>query len=125
MNKRTVFYVVFWSPGSFVAEETTREVESADPRKVEWPNHAYAFRLFKREDVIDGDKTYQGKPEQLGPVYYHPDSAIQSLEEVRNNPKATSTLVSNMECNGWKQIIWTRWMNWPQPYEPGQHAILK
>jgi hypothetical protein len=30
-----------------------------------------------------------------------------------------------MECNGWKQIIWTRWMNWPQPYEPGQQAILK
>lgn len=125
MDKRTVFYVRFWSPGSFVAEEWDRPADSADPRKVAWPDNAYAFRLFKREDVIDGDKTYQGKPEQVGPIYYHPDSVIQSLDEVRANPKASRILVSNMECNGWEQMIWTRWVTWPQPYEPGKMEILR
>lgn len=125
MDKQTVYYVTFWAPGSFVANDWTVTVDSPDPHKVEWPDSAYAFRLFKREDVIDGDKTYQGKPKQVGPTYYHPDSAIQSLDEVRTNPKASRILVSNMECNGWKQIIWTRWMNWPQPFEPGKMQVLR
>jgi hypothetical protein len=125
VNKRTTHYVIFWHPGSFVAEESRRDVESADPRKVKWPDSAYAFRLFKREDVIDGDKVYEGKPEQLGPLYYHPDSAVQSLDEARANPRATKILISNMERNGWKQIIWTRWGSFPQPFEPGKVAVLK
>lgn len=125
MKKQTIHYVVFWAPGSFVAEEWSRDVPSDDPRKVEWPGNAYAFRMFRREDVIDGDKKYRGQPEQLGPVYYHPDSAVQSLEEAQANPKASEVLISNMKCNGWKQIIWTRWMTWPQPFDPEKVAVLR
>lgn len=125
MEKRTTHYVVFWSPGSFVVNDWTVPVDSPDPRRVQWPDNAYAFRMFKREDVIDGGKTYEGKPEQLGPVYYHPDSAIQSFDEARNNPNASRILLDNMRINGWKQIIWTRWGNWPQPYEPGKMQILR
>jgi hypothetical protein len=125
MHKRTTHYVIFWHPGSFVAEESKRPVESADPRKVTWPDNAYAFRLFRREDVIDGDKTYEGKPEQIGPIYYHPDSVVQSLDEARTNPKATSILISNMECNAWAQIIWTRWGNWPQPFDAEKMEVRR
>lgn len=125
MNKRTIHYVTFWSPGSFMAEEFTVTIESPDPRKVAWPDYAYAFRLFEREDVIDGDKTYEGKPQQLGPVYYHPDSVVQSLDEVQANPKATPILISNMKGNRWAQIIWTRWMNWPQPFYPDTMQVLR
>lgn len=125
MEKRTTHYVVFWSPGSFMANDWSQPVDSPDPRKVAWPDNAYAFRMFKREDVIDGGKTYEGKPEQLGPIYYHPDSAIQSLDEARSNPRASRTLISNMECNDWKQIIWARWQNWPQPFDPAEMVILR
>jgi hypothetical protein len=125
MNKQTVHYVTFWSPGSFVAEEWTVPVDSPDPRKVAWPDNAYAFRMFKREDVIDGDKTYQGKPERIGKIYYHPDSSVQSLDEARTNPRATRILISNMEGNGWQQVIWTRWGTWPQPFEPADMEVLR
>jgi hypothetical protein len=30
-----------------------------------------------------------------------------------------------MECNGWKQMVWTRWGNWPQPFEPERMEVLK
>ena len=124
MHKHTVHYVIFWSPGSFVANEQTMTVQTSDPRKVAWPDNAYAFRLFRREDVIDGDKTYEGKPEQIGPIYYHPASVVQSLDEVRANPRATPILLDNMRFNGWEQIIWTRWMNWPQHFDPATMEIL-
>ncbi len=125
MHKQTVHYVTFWSPGSFVANEQTVTVNTSDPRKVEWPDSAYAFRLFRREDVIDGDKTYEGKPEQIGKTYYHPDSAIQSYDEAKTNPRATAILLDNMRINGWPQIIWTRWGNWPQHYDPATMEVLR
>jgi hypothetical protein len=125
MNKETVYYARFWSPGSFVAEDWTKPISTPDPRKVEWPDRAYAFSIHKREDVVDGDKRYKGKPEQIGPLYYHPDSKVESLAEVRKNRKATDILISNMECNGWKQMVWTRWGNWPQPFEPERMEVLK
>ena len=125
MNKETKHYATFWCPGSFVAESYSRDMPTPDPRKVEWPDNAYAFRLFKRDDVVDGAARYEGRPEQIGPTYYHPDSYIQSLQEARTNPKATPILISNMEGNGWKQIIWTRWNTWPQPFDPGAMEILK
>lgn len=125
MNKETVFYARFVAPGSFMANDWTSPATSADPAKVAWPENAYAFTLHKREDVVDGATRYEGKPEQIGPTYYHPDSFIQSLDEARTNPKATPILLDNMRINGWAQIIWTRWGNWPQPFDASTTAILK
>jgi hypothetical protein len=125
MIKETVFYACFLSPGSFVAENWTQPIDTPDPRKVGWPENAYAFSIHKREDVIDGERRYEGKAEQVGPLYYHPDSFVQTLDEARANPKASKILISNMEINEWWQIIWTRWGNWPQPFEPDRMEILK
>jgi hypothetical protein len=125
MNKETIYYARFISPGAFFAEDWTKPLESPDPRKVEWPENAYAFSIHKREDVIDGDKRYEGKPEKVGPLYYHPESYIQTLDEVRTNPQASRILISNMECNKWAQIIWTRWNNRPQPFNADGVQILK
>lgn len=125
MIKKTTFYVTFLSPGSFVANESTREVKSPDPRNVAWPDSAYAFTMHRREDVIDGGAVYHGKPEQIGPTYYHPASKVESIDEVRLNPNASGVLIANMENNGWTHIIWSRWGNWPQPYEAGKAEVLK
>jgi len=123
MNKETVFYARFLCPGSFVAESWTRPIDSPDPHKVAWPENAYAFSIHKREDVIDGDKRYESKAEQVGKLYYHPASYVQTLDEART--KASKILISNMECNDWRQIIWTRWNSWPQPFDPDRMEILK
>lgn len=124
MHKRTVYYVTFTAPGAFVAESWKREVSSPDPHKVEWPGNAYAFTMHKREDAIDGDTVYIGQPQQIGPTYYHPDSKVETLAEVRLNQKATPILISNMECNRWSHIIWSRWGNWPQPFDPAESEVL-
>ena len=124
MHKETVVYVTFLSPGSIVADQWTRDVESLDPYTVDWPDRAYAFTMHTREDVVDGAARYKGVPARVGPVYYHPDSKVETLEEVRINPNAGDILVSNMECNRWGRVVWSRWGNWPQPFEAEKAVVL-
>lgn len=124
MRKETVVYVTFLSPGSIVAAQWTKDVESLDPYAVDWPDRAYAFTMHTREDVVDGDTRYKGTPTRVGPVYYHPDSKVETLEEVRINPNAGSILISNMECNRWDRVVWSRWGNWPQPFEVEKAVVL-
>jgi hypothetical protein len=50
-----VYWVRFLYPGAFVAEESTRDLPcETRPEEIEWPKNAYAFELFKREDIIEG-----------------------------------------------------------------------
>lgn len=122
MEKVTKRFARFWSPGSFTAETFTREGVEKD--SVEWPDNAYAVSFHERDYVIDGAETYVGAERQIGPTYYHPDSKVETLEEVKLNPNATRILISNMECNRWERMIWSRWGNWPQPFDASKHAIL-
>jgi hypothetical protein len=124
MNKVTKHYVQFLSPGTFVGESWNEGITEQDPNAIAFPDRAYAFRMFVREDVIDRGETYTGKPTQVGPVYFHPESVVESLDQVRRNPMATKTLVSNMEGNGWSHIVWSRWGNWPQPWMPAEMVVL-
>src|SRR5262245_52935342 len=125
MHKHTVHYVIFEAPGSYVSESFKREVAGPDPHAVVWPGHAYAFRLYRREDVTDGDDTYTGVPQQIGKTYYHPHSTVQTYEEAQRNPKATPILLGNMRRNGWNRIVWTRWGTWPQPFDPATTEVLQ
>ena len=125
MQKELKRFVTFMAPGAFVGECWTQDVESADPMAVEWPDNAYAFTMHEREDVVDGETRYTGTAAQVGPMYYHPDSKVETLEEVLRNPKRGPALVSNMKCNGWDSVIWTRWGNWPQPFEGGKATVLR
>ena len=123
-KKTTVYYVEFFAPGSFVAESWTQKIKSPDPHMVKWPKDAYAFQMHQRDEIHDGGETFLGKSKRIGPTYYHPDSKVETLAEVRGNPKASRTLIENMECNKWNRIVWTRWGNWPQPYDPKDDVVL-
>lgn len=127
MKRVTKRFVTFMCPGSFVGESYSRDVDDRFSRHdVAWPDNAYAFTLHERTDVIDGQEVFVGKPIQIGPIYYHPDSKVESLEEVRANPNAQrGCLISNMECNGWGQIIWSRWGNWPQPFDAEKMHVME
>ncbi|MFA5377510.1 MAG: hypothetical protein WC455_17295 [Dehalococcoidia bacterium] len=124
MKKQIKRFVTFWTPGIIVAESTVKEVGSLDPNLVKWPENAYAFQFSEREDVVDGEKKYRGTEKDVGPLYYHPDSRVETLAQVKKNPRATATLISNMECNGYKKIIWSRWGNWPQPFDDKKTMVL-
>jgi hypothetical protein len=125
MDRVTVRYVRFLSPGSFCANDWTAPVESTDPHAVVWPENAYAFTLHERVDVLDGPETYTGNAKQIGPMYYHPDSKVLSQAELaaRCDPR-DSILLSNMRYNGWNAVIYSRWGNWSQPYEADKVRVL-
>ena len=111
------YWVEFYYPGLLMADTDTKIVKTLDPYKVKWPERAYAFRMYQREDIMRKGKRYAGKTEQIGPEYWHPDSSIQTLEQVKANPNGTKILVDNMICNSWKALIWSRYNSWPQPYD--------
>lgn len=125
MDRVTVRYVRFLSPGSFVANDWTMPVDSADPRAVKWPENAYAFTLHERVDVMDGPDTFKGEAKQIGPVYYHPDSRILTQAEIaaKGAPR-DRVLLCNMRCNEWPSVIYSRWGNWPQPYDAGKCEVV-
>lgn len=130
MHKVTVNTLTFHFPGLVVGESVSHEsTMPIDPAKVEWPENAYAFSIGERIDVHDGSEVFKGEHRQIGPVYYHPDSVVQTVEDVeagrglaRN--KKTDILLINMRGNGWDRVVWSRWGNWPQPYDPDKHQIL-
>lgn len=125
MDRVTVRYVRFFSPGSFCANDWTEPVNTADPCAVVWPENAYAFTLHERVDALDGIETFKGEAKQVGPMYYHPDSKVVTEAEVAaKGDQRDSILLSNMRCNKWPSVIYSRWGNWPQPYEAGKHVVL-
>lgn len=124
MHKETVYQVKFMSPGAFVADTSMQDVASPDPRLVKWPDNAYAFTLTQREDVVDGDERYKGRHHRIGGLYYHPDSKVETAEQVGSNPAATRILIGNIRNWGWKHIVWSRWGNWPQGFDPALDVVL-
>jgi hypothetical protein len=125
MRKRISYWIEFFAPGPFVAE--TWQVDcpaDTKPERVVFPDSAYAFKLWKREDRVEGDKLFRGDPEQIGPTYYHPDSKVETLQMVESHPRGNEILISNMKCNKWDSVIWTRWRNWPQPFNSKTMQII-
>lgn len=125
MDRVTHRFVRFYAPGSFVANYWTEPVQTLDSAAVKWPDNAYAFSLHERVDVLDGPETFTGKEQQIGPMYYHPDSKVLTEAEIaaKGDPR-DSVLLSNMRCNKWPSVIYSRWGNWPQPYEADKVRVL-
>lgn len=127
MKKEIKRWVRFWMPGAFFGE--SRDVDLpiyTEPSAVKWPDDAYAFTLHERTEIVDDDGArYLGKPQQLGPMFFHPDSQVMTLAEVELDPRATKILLDNMRVNGWDRIVWSRWGNWPQQFDPEKCLVLK
>lgn len=126
MDRVTAKFVRFWSPGLVVANNWERPIDSLDPYAVEWPDNAYAFTLHERVDVHDGPEKFAGKERQVGPMYYHPDSRVETLTEVEaRNAPGDRILIRNMRNNDWPTIVWSRWNNWPQPFDGSKCCVLE
>ena len=125
MERVTKRWANFYFPGMFVANETERDVASLDPHSVAWPDGAYAFALYERTELHDGPDVYTGKAQRVGPLYYHPDSKVETLAEVEANRPGERILISNMRCNGWSAVVWSRYGNWPRPFDPAQDQVLQ
>lgn len=104
-------FVTFYSPGSFVAEQTTKPIDSwavnvaIDMARSIKERHGavpYAFCFTTRSRAND---ELDSKVSDTSPMY-HLGGKVETLEEVeaRNDPKE-KILRSNMRCNGYDRII--------------------
>ena len=118
---KTVTYTHYFSPGTFVSN--THEVPGL-PQK--WPDNAFARQVWAYGEVeIDGI-TYKSEPQKVGKLVYHPSSRITTLAELeggRTEFSVGSVLLANMRNNGWDAVIWSRWKNWPQLWDPDTMEI--
>jgi len=125
MKRHTKYWASFFVPGGPVSERVEIDCDSdTKPEDVAFPDNAYAFTLHKRTDITDGEDVFKGEEEQCGPVYYHPDSKVEALDEVALNPNATPILISNMKTNDWKAVVWDRWSERCQPFNPDRQTVL-
>lgn len=104
-------FVTFFSPGTFIDEITTLEIDSWDVKKAIKLSESikerhgatpYGFHFSTRgrkDDELDS------KNIAVSPTYYLGGS-IETLEKIkeRNSPD-DRILISNMECNGWNRVI--------------------
>lgn len=104
-------FVTFYSPGTFVPEETTKPILKWDVEKAKAiarrikERHAatpFGFRFSTRSRTA---KDLDSSVEKTSPMYYL-GGKVETLAEVKK--RATDDdriLVSNMECNEIKRII--------------------
>lgn len=104
-------FVTFLSAGTFVAEDTTKEISDWDVNKAvemskkiteRYGSKPYGFYFTTRERK---DDELDSKVTKRSGMYYI-SGKIQTLAEVKaeNNPN-NRILISNMECNKWDRII--------------------
>lgn len=123
-------FVNFLSPGTFMAEETCKPIDSWDiekavkmARKIKERYNArpYGFQFSTRER---GPKDLDSKETHRSGTYYL-GGTVETLAEVeaRNDPKE-EILRSNMRCNGWDKIVTNRnsW-KWTQPLGKNDHVL--
>jgi hypothetical protein len=115
-------FVTFFSPGTFVAEETTKPIESWDIHKAvamakevkeRYNALPYGFQFSTR---ARGERDLDSTVIKTSGLYYL-GGKIETVEDVakRNDPKE-KILLSNMKGNGWDKIVVnTNSWKWTQP----------
>jgi hypothetical protein len=115
-------FVTFYSPGTFVAEDTTKPVDGWDvgaavamAREIIERYNAtpYGFRFTTR---TRGEDDLDSKVSAKSPMYYL-GGKIETLAEVeaRNDPEER-ILLTNMKSNGYARIVVnTNSWKWTQP----------
>lgn len=122
MSEVKAHFVTFFSPGSFVAEETTKPIpswnvdtaiEMAFEIRERYNARPYGFQFSTRER---GHEDLDSKVTQFSGVYYL-GGKIETLAEIeRRNLPEEKILLSNMKSNGWDKIVTNRnsW-RWTMP----------
>lgn len=117
-------FVTFFSPGTFVAETSTREIDSWDVEAARtmaaeiterYNATPYGFQFSTRSR---GPDDLDSKVSAKSPMYYI-NCRVETLEflEAMNKPE-TEILRSNMRCNGWDRVVTTiKGWKWTQPLE--------
>jgi hypothetical protein len=104
-------FVTFYSPGTFVAEETCKPIEAWDIEAAKKMAHEITERYgatpygFQFSTRSRGDADLDSKQSAASP-FYHLGGKVETLAEVeaRNDPNET-ILRSNMRCNDIDKVV--------------------
>jgi len=123
-------YARYFMPGMLMSEETTHEVESLADALAKAPSSAFCFETFRLPEVdFDYDRTrfkVTPLPQNKSDGKYYLGGAVYGVEEIRagiHDLDPTGSLLSNMESNGWPQVIKCRTGNW-QPFFIEKDVLL-
>lgn len=123
-------FVTFFSPGTFVAETSTRPIEEWNTELACEMAHEiterynatpYGFRFHTRErgpNDLDSEQTQQS-------AIYYLGGKIETLAEIeaRDDP-SEKVLLSNMKTNGYDRVLVnTNSWKWTAPLEPGDIVL--
>ena len=123
-------FVTFYSPGTFVSEYTSKEIDSWDvnkamemARNIKERHSAvpYGFRFSTRER---GDEDLDSQETEVSNMYYL-GGRIRHLDFIiLENKPDEQILISNMKINGWDRVIenTNSWMI-TQPFEEGDVVL--
>ena len=126
MKKR---FVTFFSPGTFVAESTTKPVASWDVKKAvgmlseireRHGARPYGFQFYT---MRRGLRDFEPVEIERSSMYYV-NCKVQTLEDIEAEGPASSTLAQNMRSNDWKRVITTtEGYKWTQPFRDGDVVL--
>ncbi len=130
MNSTHKDYVVFFSPGSFVAESSEREISEWSTAEAvrmaatiteRYGAMPYGFRFEKRLAVeVEPGKFADVKQAPIAKSRMHYICCkVETLAQLQARADANERiLVSNAESNGWKAIVTTtKGWRWSQPFQ--------
>lgn len=104
-------FVTFYSPGTFVHEETTRPIEEWNVEEAvemsksiteRYGATPFGFQFTTRarkHDELDSKEIAES------PMYYLGGEVLTLDDVKRRNDPDDKILISNMECNGWMRIV--------------------
>lgn len=128
----TQHFVTFYSPGTFMAEESTKPIESWDvaeavkmARKIKerYGASPYGFQFSTRER---GERDLDSREAARSGLHYLGDHVkVETLAEIeaRNLP-SEQILRSNMRSNGWDKVVTTtKGWKWTQPLRKGDTVV--
>jgi len=124
------YFVVFCSPGTFVAETTQKPIESWDVDKAvemsreiieRYNAKPYGFYFITRER---GPRDLDSKEVERSTMYYLGGEVITLDELKAQNNSEDRILIQNMECNGWNRVVVNKnsW-KWTQPLNDGDTVL--
>jgi len=114
-------YIEYLHPGIIVSEHSEEEVKKRE-RPAKLPNNVFGYRFFSREVVTKNGETLRGKEKNLSPCTYI--GKKRTLAQVKKETPDAKILISNMESNGFKEIVNTRFGQ-SFPLEKGDRVEAK
>lgn len=118
-------YANFLFPGSFVPEESLKEVKNRELNELSIPENCFAVEFFDSvtaEVEIDGEifETSSRRINQSSKSYIN--ATIMTKDDVADELGNDSTLFRNMEYNDWNEVIKCVTGNF-QPFNKGDIVV--